>query len=62
MKEVMVKFFKASWQTKLFVLNMAIYAVAIIWTTVQAYARLEYSRSDFKKPIIIDIPQEKEKK
>lgn len=61
MKAAVVKFINANWQTKLFVINLAIYAVALIWTTVQSYARLEYSRSDFKKPIIIDIPQEEKK-
>lgn len=34
----------------------AIYMIALAWTTVQAYARLAYSRSDFKTPTVIHIP------
>jgi len=40
-------------QTKYFIFTLVLYMVAIIWTTLQAYARLEYSRSDFSKPILI---------
>jgi len=61
MKEALVKFFKSNWQTKLFVLNMFIYAAALVWTTFQAYTRLEYSRSDLRKPIIIEVPEEEKK-
>lgn len=46
-------FRKAHPQTKFFILTVAIYMLALVWTTIQAYARLEYSRSDFPKPIII---------
>lgn len=34
----------------------ALYIVALAWTTVQAYARLSYSRSDFEPPTLIHIP------
>ena len=52
----MLKMFKESHpQTKFFVFTWAIYMIAIFWTTIQAYARLEYSRSDSSKPIIIHI-------
>lgn len=57
----MVNFIKSSWQTKMFILNVCIYMGALIWTTVQAYARLEYNRSDFNKPIIIEVPKEEKK-
>jgi len=47
------KFFKSHRQTKWFILTTLIYLVAIIWTTVQAYVRLEYNRSHISRPIII---------
>ncbi|MDP1881138.1 MAG: hypothetical protein Q8K60_09395 [Parachlamydiaceae bacterium] len=41
-------------QTKFFYLMIMIYMGAIFWTTIQAYARLEYSRSGgFRNPIVI---------
>ena len=50
-----IKMFKgANRQTKYFVFTLVLYTVALIWTTLQAYARLEYSRSDVSKPILID--------
>jgi hypothetical protein len=52
-----LKMFKnAHPQTKFFVFMWAIYMIAIVWTTVQAYARLAYSRSDLVSPIVINIP------
>ena len=49
-----IKMFKASdRQTKYFIFTLVLYMAAMIWTTVQAYARLEYSRSDTSKPILI---------
>ena len=33
-------------QTKYFILTILLYMIALAWTTVQAYARLEYSRTD----------------
>lgn len=49
-----LKMFKESHpQTKLFIFTWAIYMLAIIWTTVQAYTRVEYSRSDTSRPIVI---------
>jgi hypothetical protein len=48
-------------QTKFFILMWAIYLIAIVWTTVQAYARLSYSRSDMTPPIIIRIPSPDQK-
>lgn len=51
-----LKLFKnAHRQTKFFIFTFAIYMIAIIWTTLQAYARLEYSRSGNSKPIVIHI-------
>ncbi len=35
-------------QTKYFIFMVLIYLIAIVWTTVQSYARLEYSRSNEK--------------
>lgn len=49
-------FQKAHRQTKFFVFMFALYMIAILWTTAQAYARLAYSRSDISSPIIIRIP------
>lgn len=41
-------------QTKFFIFTILLYFIAIIWTTIQSYARLEYSRSDRETtPIII---------
>jgi hypothetical protein len=48
-------FKKSHPQTKFFIFTWAIYMLAIFWTTIQAYARLEYSRSDSRKPIVIQI-------
>lgn len=49
-----IKMFKASnKQTKYFIFTLALYMIALIWTTLQAYARLEYSRSDLSRPILI---------
>lgn len=53
-----LKMFKRSHpQTKFFIFMWALYMVAIIWTTIQAYARLEYSRTGIDKPIVIQIPE-----
>lgn len=54
-----MKTFKGSHpQTKFFIFNLAIYMIAIIWTTIQAYARLEYSRTGVpNKPIIIQYQE-----
>lgn len=58
----MLKRFKNSHrQTKFFIFMWAIYMIAIAWTTVQAYARLSYSRSDLTPPIIITIPSSDQK-
>lgn len=48
------KFSLANRQTKFFILTWALYIIAIIWTTLQVYARLDYSRSDRIKPIVIE--------
>lgn len=49
-----IQMFKASnKQTKYFVFTLLLYMIAILWTTFQAYARLEYSRSDISKPVLI---------
>jgi hypothetical protein len=41
-------------QTQYFIFTLVIYMTAIIWTTIQAYARLAYSRSDERPPVIIE--------
>lgn len=57
-----IKSFKDSnRQTKFFIFMGAIYLLALGWTTVQAYARLTYSRSDLNPPIIIHIPPQTQK-
>lgn len=38
---------KISWQTFLFIFMLVLYMAAIVWTTVQTYARLSYNRSDW---------------
>ena len=43
-------------QTKFFIFMWALYMIAMVWTTVQAYARLAYSHSDLSSPIVITIP------
>ncbi len=53
MLKMLNMFIKAHSQTKFFIFMFVLYMGAIVWTTIQAYARLEYSRSDFPKPIII---------
>lgn len=42
-------------QTKFFIFTLVIYMVAIIWTTLQAFIRIEYSHSDVSRPIVIQI-------
>ncbi len=49
-------FQRAHRQTKFFIFMFAIYMIAMAWTTVQAYARLVYSRSDLDTPTFIHIP------
>lgn len=58
MLSVLKKLIAADWQTKLFLLMLIIYSIALIWTTLQSYARLEYSRSDQSKQIIIEPPKD----
>lgn len=41
-------------QTKFFIFTVVLYMAAILWTTLQAYARLEYSRTGTSKPIVIN--------
>lgn len=53
---LMLKWLK-SWdqagrQTKYLILMYAIYLLAIVWTTVQAYARLSYSRTGTERPLM----------
>lgn len=40
-------------QTKYFIFTLFLYMIALLWTTIQAYARLEYSRSDISRPVLI---------
>ncbi len=55
-REMIQSFKNSGRQTKYFILMCAIYSIAMIWSTVQSYVRLVYSRSDIKKPIVIEIP------
>lgn len=55
MWQTIKKFKEANRQTKFFIFMWALYMVAIVWTTIQAYSRLEYSRTDSAKPIVIHI-------
>lgn len=41
-------------QTKFFIFTVVLYMAALFWTTLQAYARLEYSRTGISKPIVIN--------
>lgn len=43
-------------QTKFFIFTLSLYLFTLFWTTFQAYARLDYSRSDRQTPIFIHIP------
>lgn len=54
MWQALKKFDKAHRQTKFFVFTFLIYMIAMVWTTIQAYGRLVYSRSD--APVTIEIP------
>ena len=57
-----IKLFKCShYQTKFFIFMWVLYVATLAWTTVQAYARLAYSRSDLEKPTIIYIPPQQPK-
>lgn len=56
MWQTLKAFIKSNRQTKFFIFMWALYMLTIVWTTVQAYARLSYSRSDLVTPIIIKIP------
>lgn len=53
MWQALKKFKDSHLQTKFFILTVALYLFTLIWTTVQAYIRLEYSRTDSAKPILI---------
>lgn len=54
MRQLVRQLKQANRQTKFFILMALIYLGAIIWTTVQSYARLEYNRADKESsPIII---------
>lgn len=45
MRQALKSLFAADLQTFFFILTTAIYIIAILWTTIQSYARLEYSRT-----------------
>lgn len=53
MRQILRAFKNSHPQTKLFVLTLILYIVALVWTTLQAYARLEYSRTGYTAPIVI---------
>lgn len=57
MWQAIKRFKNSSRQTKIFILMGALYMIAMIWTTVQAYARLNYSRSDAPS-IVIQTPNQ----
>ncbi len=57
MWQTIKRFKNANRQTKIFILMGALYIIAMVWTTVQAYARLNYSRSDVH-PIVIQTPNQ----
>ena len=56
MLEAIKKLIRADRQIKYFILMALIYMVALIWTTLQSYARLEYSRSDRPETTAIQEP------
>lgn len=56
MWHVFNKFKQSHLQTKFFILTLALYLMTLMWTTAQAYARLEYHRADSAKPIFIQPP------
>ena len=56
MRQAIEAFLKSNRQTKFFIFMGALYMIALAWTTIQAYARLAYSRSDLVPPIVIHIP------
>jgi hypothetical protein len=58
MTETIKMFKQSNRQTKFFIFMCALYTLALIWTTVQAYARLEYSRSNEQKSIQVLILNE----
>lgn len=45
MKQAFDSWKNLSWQTWWLILTLALYGLALLWTTVQSYARLEYSRT-----------------
>lgn len=51
------KFMNADRQTKFFIIMTVIYMGALLWTTIQSFSRLTYSRSDAEKPIVIPNKQ-----
>ncbi len=53
MRQMLKAFRNSHLQTKLFVLTLLLYMIALVWTTLQAYARLEYSRTGYTNPIVI---------
>ena len=59
MLEAIRQFKNAHPQTKIFILMLVIYMGAIIWTTIQSYARLQNTgATKCAIPIIINIPQD----
>ena len=60
-RQAISSFISSNWQTKIFIMMSAVYMIALLWTTVQAYVRLEYNRSDFKKPIMIQASSDDKK-
>lgn len=56
MWRMMQQFRRAHLQTQFFVLNLAIYLIALLWTTAQAYLRLEYNGSGPVTPIFVETP------
>lgn len=58
MQKIFEQLKQANRQTLYFILMAVIYIGALLWTTAQSYARLEYNRSDGGTPIIIQPKQD----
>lgn len=53
MRQIWNAFINSHRQTKFFIFMLLLYMIALIWTTLQSYARLEYSRTGESTPIVI---------
>jgi hypothetical protein len=62
MWQALKKINDANKQTKYFILMFLIYIVALAWSTLQSFARLEYSPTGESKPIVIQQPSQNEQR